>query len=207
MLCTWLHKFENVLSQVVTFEIWNPTFKNINNRLPAHGNRLLLCKTLIKLFGLLVIDYCLLIIDFQRIKTLVKDFSLKNYFGQIVIFNLFFEKLFLYLSWCFSWGFCISWVFSWILILDLSLWHHQNKLGKLCFHISSCPDCSLVLSTLIWNVQAFCIHSKLWSFCLYLSFLWAFFLRNFSTCSHLCFSIFCESFAKWRRAPLHRSLP
>ena len=66
-----------------------------------------------------------------------------------------FEKLFLYLSWCFSWSSCISWVFSWIftlilnldwttlwflilawlLILDLSLWHHQNKLGKLCFHI------------------------------------------------------------------------
>jgi len=56
MLCNRLHKFENVLSQVVTLEIWNPTFNNIGNRLHAHGNRLLLCKTVIKLFGLLVID-------------------------------------------------------------------------------------------------------------------------------------------------------
>jgi len=55
-------------------------------------------KTVIKLFGLLVIDYCLMVIDYQRVKTLVKDFSLKNSFGQIVLFNLFFEKIFLYLS-------------------------------------------------------------------------------------------------------------
>jgi len=87
-----------------------------------------------------------MVIDYQRVKTQVKDFSLKNYFGQIVLFNLFFEKFFLYLSWCFSWVSCISWVFTWILILDwmtlwflklawilildLSLWHHQNKLGS-----------------------------------------------------------------------------
>ena len=55
-----------------------------------------------------------MVIDYQRVKTLVKDFSLKNSFGQIVLFNLFFEKFFLYLSWCFSWGSCISWVISWI---------------------------------------------------------------------------------------------
>jgi len=118
MLYNRLHKFKNVLSQVVTFEIWNLTFKNIGNRLHVHGNRLLLCKTVIKLFGLLVIDY-------QRVKTLVKDFSLKNSFGQIVLFNLVFwkKKLFLYLPWCFSWSSCISWVFSWILILDwTTLW-------------------------------------------------------------------------------------
>jgi len=36
-----------------------------------------------------------MVIDYQRVKTLVKDFSLKNSFGQIVLFNLFFEKLFL----------------------------------------------------------------------------------------------------------------
>ena len=41
MLCNQLHKFENDLSQVVTIEIWNSTFKNISNRLHAHGNRLL----------------------------------------------------------------------------------------------------------------------------------------------------------------------
>ena len=50
MLCNRLHKFENVLSQVVTLEIWNPAFKNIGNQLHAHGNRLLLCKIVIKLF-------------------------------------------------------------------------------------------------------------------------------------------------------------
>ena len=41
MLCNRLHKFENVLAQVVTLEIWNPTFKNIGNQLHEHGNRLL----------------------------------------------------------------------------------------------------------------------------------------------------------------------
>jgi len=49
-LCNRLHYFENILSQVVTLEIWNSTFKNIDNRLHAHSNRLLLCKTVIKLF-------------------------------------------------------------------------------------------------------------------------------------------------------------
>ena len=81
-----------------------------------------------------------MVIDYQRVKTLVKDFSLKFFFGQIVLFNIFFEKLFLYLSWCFSWGSCISWVFSWIFtwifLISLilfewifnNLWHHQNDL-------------------------------------------------------------------------------
>jgi len=161
MLCNWLHKFENVISQVVTLEIWNPMFKNIGNQLHAHGNWLLLCKTVIKLFGLVVIDYCLMVINYQRVKTLVKDFSLKISFGQIVLFNLLFKKIFLYLSWCFSWSSCISWVFSWIftwiliewlfdswslleswslswvLILVLSLWHHQNKFGSFASTISS----------------------------------------------------------------------
>ena len=50
ILCNQLHYFEHILSQVVTLEIWNSTFKNIGNRLHAHGNRLLLCKTVIKLF-------------------------------------------------------------------------------------------------------------------------------------------------------------
>ena len=75
-----------------------------------------------------------MIIDYQRVKTPAKGFSLKNSFRKTVLFNLFFEKFFLYLSWCFSWDSCISWVFSWIftwiLILDLNLWHHQNKLGS-----------------------------------------------------------------------------
>ena len=50
ILCNRLHYFENILSQVVTLEIWNSMFKNIGNRLHAHGNRLLLCKIVIKLF-------------------------------------------------------------------------------------------------------------------------------------------------------------
>ena len=50
ILCNRLHYFENILSHVVTLEIWNSTFKNIGNLLHAHGNRLLLCKTVIKLF-------------------------------------------------------------------------------------------------------------------------------------------------------------
>ena len=50
MLCNRLHKFENILSQGVTLEIWISMFKNIGNRLHAHGNRLLLCKSIIKLF-------------------------------------------------------------------------------------------------------------------------------------------------------------
>jgi len=33
-----------------------------------------------------------MVIDYQRVKTLVKDFSLKNSFGQIVLFNFFFLK-------------------------------------------------------------------------------------------------------------------
>jgi len=88
ILCNRLHKFENVLSQVVTLEIWNPTFKNI-------GNRLLLCKTVIKLFGLLVIDYCLLVTDYQSVKTLVKDFSLKKFFWTNFQFFFFWKNLFI----------------------------------------------------------------------------------------------------------------
>ena len=39
MLYNRLHKFENVLSQVVTLEIWNPNVqKNIGNRLHGHGD-------------------------------------------------------------------------------------------------------------------------------------------------------------------------
>jgi len=130
-------------------------FKIIGNRLYAHGNRLLFCKSVWKECWLLIIDYCLLVIDYQRVKLLIKDFFLWKILLDKLCYSIFsFEKIFLYLSWCFSWRSCISWVFSWIftlilnldwttlwflilawhLILDLSLWHHQNKLGKLCFH-------------------------------------------------------------------------
>ena len=159
MLCNQLHKFENALSQVVTLEIWNPTFKKIGNRLHAHGNRLLPCKTIIKLFGLLVIDYCLLVIDYQRVKTLVKDFSLKNSFGQIVLFNLFFWKnlfiliLMLFMKFLHILSLLLnlhlnldSWLNDSLVLetcLTLDSWFESlassNKLGKLCFHILRLP--------------------------------------------------------------------
>ena len=63
-----------------------------------------------------------MVIDCQRVKTLVKGFSLKNSFGQIVLFLFSFEKIFLYLSWCFSWSSCISWVFFLNLHLNLDSW-------------------------------------------------------------------------------------
>jgi len=72
--------------------------KKIGNRLHAHGNQLLLCKTVIKLFwasGNRLLPYGNRL---PESKNFDKDFSLKNSFGQIVLFNLFFEKFFLYLS-------------------------------------------------------------------------------------------------------------
>ena len=45
---TSLKWFENVLSLVVTLEIWNLTFYNIGNRLHDYGNRLQLCKSVLK---------------------------------------------------------------------------------------------------------------------------------------------------------------
>ena len=131
ILCNRLHYFENILSHVVTLEIWNSTFKNIGNRLHAHGNRLLPCKTIIKLFGLLVIDYCLLVIDYQRVKTLVKDFSLKNSFGQIVLFNLFFWKN----------------LFILILMLFLKFLYILSLLLNLHFNLESWLNDSLILDT------------------------------------------------------------
>jgi len=46
-----------------------------------------------KEYWLLVIDYCLLVIDYQRVKILVKDFSLKNSLEQNCAIQ-YFEKLF-----------------------------------------------------------------------------------------------------------------
>jgi len=131
MLYNRLHKFENVLSQVVTLEIWNPTFKNIGNRLHEHGNWLLLCKIVIKLFGLLVIDYCLMVIDYQRVKTLVKRF--------------FFEKLF--------WTNCAIQSFLWkilfilILMLFLKFLHILSLLLNLYLNLDSLLNDSLILDT------------------------------------------------------------
>jgi len=123
-LCNRLHYFENILSQVVTLEIWNSTFKNIGNRLHTHGNRLLLCKTVIKLFWA----------SGNRLLSYGNQLSESKNSDK----RFFFEKFFLYLSWCFSWGSCISWVFTWIFLISLilfewifnNLWHHQNNLGS-----------------------------------------------------------------------------
>ena len=127
MLCNRLHKFENVLSQVVTLEIWNSTFKNIGNRLHAHGNRLLLCKTIITLFRALLF-YGNRLLESKKSSKIF--FFEKFFWTNCAIQSFLWKKIFLYLSWYFSWSSCISWVFSWILILDLSLWNHQNKLGS-----------------------------------------------------------------------------
>ena len=97
MLCNRLHKFENVLLQVLTLEIWNSTFKNIGNRLHAHGNRLLLCKTVIKLFwasGNQLLPYGNRL---PESKNSGKRFFFENLFWTNCAIQ-YFEKLFLYLS-------------------------------------------------------------------------------------------------------------
>jgi len=109
-----LHYFENILSQVVTLEIWNSTFKNIGNRLHVHGNRLLLCKTIIKLFwasGNRLLPYGNRL---PESKNSGKRFFFEKFFWKNCVIQSFLWKILLYLSWCFSWGSCISWVFSWI---------------------------------------------------------------------------------------------
>jgi len=131
ILCNRLHKFKNILSQVVTLEIWNLTLKNIGNWLHGHGNRLLLCKIVIKLFGLLVINYYLMVIDYQRVKTLIKRF--------------FFEKFF--------WTNCAIQSFLWknlfilILMLFLKFLHILSLFLNLYLNLDSWLNDSLILET------------------------------------------------------------
>jgi len=105
----------------------------------------MLCKSVWKDYWLLVINYCLLVIDYQRVKLLVKKFSFwKFLLNKIVLFNILKNSFNTYLNWVFSWIFTLilnlDWTtlwflkLAWLLILDLSLWHHQNNLGKHCFH-------------------------------------------------------------------------
>ena len=131
ILCNRLHNFENVSSQVVTLEIWNLNVQNIGNQLHVHGNRLLLCKLVWKECWLLVIDY-------QRVKLLVRDFSLKNSLEQNCAIqswkNLFILILMLFLKFLHILSLLLnlhlnldssleSWLFTWILILDwTTLW-------------------------------------------------------------------------------------
>ena len=70
---------------------------------------------------------------------------MENSFGQIVLFNILKNSFYTYLndsciswvfSWLFTWILILDWMtlwflkLTWILILDLSLWHHQNKSGS-----------------------------------------------------------------------------
>jgi len=155
-LCNRLHKFENVLSQVVTLEIWNLNVQNIGNWLHAHGNRLLLCKSVWKECWLLEIDYCFLVIDYQRVKLLVKDFSLKNSLEQNCAIQSFllkksfytyldaflevlayldaFLEVLAYLESSLE-SLLESWFFTWILTLHLTLdsWLNDSLILKTCF--------------------------------------------------------------------------
>jgi len=126
----WLLKFEISM------------FKNIGNRLHAYGNRLLLCKSVWKECWLLVIDYCLLVIDYQRVKLLVKKFSLKNSLEQNCAIQSFllkksfytylvaFLEVLAYLESSLE-----SWFFTWILTLHLTLdsWLNVSLILKTFF--------------------------------------------------------------------------
>jgi len=106
---------------------------------------------------LLLIDYYLLVIDYQRVKLFGKIFFWKILLNKIVLFILFLKNSFnTYLDWVFSWFLNLeSWFYTWILNLDLDyswimnleswswflklawlliLWHHQNNLRRHCFH-------------------------------------------------------------------------
>jgi len=165
MLCNRLNKFKNVLSQIVTLEIWNSMFKNISNWLYSHGNRLLLCKSIIKLFWA----------SGNRLRPSSNRLSESKNFCK----RFFFEKLF--------WTNCTIQSFLWkilfILILMLflrflhilslllnlhlnlldsliwfewifnNLWHHQNTLGSFA---------STHLSPTVWRIFFFVLLSEAW---------------------------------------------
>ena len=75
---------------------------------------------------------------------LVKDFSLKNYFGQIGLFNIFFWKnifiliLMLFLRLLYILSLLLNLLDSLILFewIFNNLWHHQNTLGSFASTIS-----------------------------------------------------------------------
>jgi len=119
-----------------------------SNRLLPSGNRLPESKTLGK-----------------------KKFFEKLFWKKIVLFNILKNSFNTYLNWVFSWFFTwilnLDWTtlwflkLAWLLILELSLWHHQNNLGKHCFHNlpfflwwqswnqeNTCKFCSIVHSSL-----------------------------------------------------------
>jgi len=63
VLCNRLQGFSKFLNVIST-----------SNRLRTHGNRLHLWKTIVRNVGLLVIDYSLLVIDYQKVTSLEKLF-------------------------------------------------------------------------------------------------------------------------------------
>jgi len=143
MLCNWLHKFENVLSQVVTLEIWNSMFKNIGNRLHAHGNRLLLCKIVIKLFW----ASCNRLLPYgnrlPESKNSGKRFFFEKFFWTncdiqsflwkilFILILMFFLKFLHILSLLLNLHLNLLDFFNLVwMYLFKNLWHHQNNLGS-----------------------------------------------------------------------------
>jgi len=124
---------------LLKFEIQH--LKNIGNQLHAHGNWLQLCKIVIKLFGLLVIDCCLMVIDYQRVKNSGKRFFFEKFFWTNYVIQSFLLKKSFYtyldaflevlayiesslkssleswflIEWFFdSWNLFDSWFFTWV---------------------------------------------------------------------------------------------
>jgi len=148
ILCSRLHYFENILSQVVTLEICNSMFKNIGNQLHAHGNRLLLCKTVIKLFwasGNRLLPYGNRL---PESKNSGKRFFFEKFFWTNCVIQSFLWKilfiliLMLFLRFLHILSLLLNLhlnlldsliLFEWIFN---SLWHHQNNLGSFASTIS-----------------------------------------------------------------------
>jgi len=113
-----------------------------------------------------------MVIDYQRVKTLIKDFSLKNSFGQIVLFNIFFEKFFfililmLFLRLLHILSLLLNLLDSLILFewIFNNLWHHQNNLGSFASTESSIggvclkeqSSTNLIFEIFSW-LKAFCL--------------------------------------------------
>jgi len=100
------------------------------------------------LFWTSVIDYYLMVIDYQRVKTLVKKYFLKNSLGQFCVVQSFLRKilfkliLMLFLMFLHILSLLLNLhlnlldsliLFEWIFN---NLWHHQNTHGSFASTIS-----------------------------------------------------------------------